>query len=280
MTDTLWADVSYYQPLVDFTVYPYRWFSCRSNDGTFDDPHFQANLARSKHQLDVGRLDGLIVYVVYRTNVQATLQNLKDQVGKPHPRTVYMIDVESWGRQVTGDQTNGIEAMRKGIVSWLRSNLTAAQRLNLPLVARQAKRVIVYGNTGDLRALYPGKPASVKVVVAGYGSNPPYPGKVGHQFASDYHVPPFGPCDINTADGLSSTQLAKTLGIPKATARPAPVAKPAPAQAVKPPTGPFYKVEPHATMLVDRTGRYAFVLDEDGALHLHDNGKHVGTIKP
>lgn len=240
MADTLWADVSYYQPLVDFSVYPYRWLAVRSNDGTFDDPKFHANFALAKHALDRKQLDGLIVYVVYRQNWEATLANLKAQVGTPHPRTVYMIDLESWGGQVSGDQTAGIEAMRKGIVAWLRSNLTAAQKLNLPLVARQRRRAFVYGNLGDLRSLYPGKPSSVKVVVAAYGSNPPYPGKIAHQFASNFPTPPFGPCDINSADGSTSRAFAKTVGIPLPPVTPTPFPKPTP----KPVPAPAPPVNP------------------------------------
>lgn len=197
MTDTQWVDISKYNPLVD-DVYPYRWIAIRSNDGTLDDTHFQQNLAWCKHAISTGKLDGFIVYVVYETNVAQTLANLIQNVGTPHPKMAVMIDVESWGGRITGNQTAGIEQLRKGIAAWLGGN---------------AKRVIVYGNVGDLKSLYPGKPAGVRVVVADYSSNPSYPDKLAHQYADNFPVAPFGPCDINSADGLTSSQVADALGL-------------------------------------------------------------------
>jgi hypothetical protein len=211
--DTLWADTSYYQAAVNFSVYPYLWYSCRSNDGTFVDPKFQLNLALSKQALDTKRLQGLIVYVVYRPNWQSTLATLEKDVGVPHPLTVYMIDVESWGGAITGDQTAGIEALRKGIIAWLQSHLTPAQKAYAPYMARQAKRVIAYGNSGDMSSLYRGRPAGVKWVLANYSSNPSFGDKIAHQFSSSFYVPGFGNCDINSADGYDSAHLQTELGI-------------------------------------------------------------------
>lgn len=205
MTDTQWADVSNFNPLVS-DVYPYRWIAIRSNDGTLDDTHFQLNLAWAKHACDVGKLDGFIVYVVFETNVSQTVANLIQNVGPPHPKMAVMIDVESWPvngvPRIRGNQTTLIEQTRKAIVAWLGNN---------------AKRVIVYGNTGDLKTLYPGKPAGVRVVVAAYGSNPSYPDKLAHQYADNFNVPPFGACDINSADGLTSAQVSAALGLPTGT---------------------------------------------------------------
>jgi hypothetical protein len=64
-------------------------------------------------------------------------------------------------------------------------------------------------------------------VVAAYGHNPPYPGKVAHQYTdgSGYGgglpegAPPFGRCDMNSADGLTPQQFAAACGI----AQPVPV---------------------------------------------------------
>ncbi|WP_238534948.1 hypothetical protein [Gordonia polyisoprenivorans] len=67
MTDTLFADISEWQPVIDDS-YPYRWLSIRSNDGTYRDRHFAENWRIARSWLDSGRLRGLIVYCVYRAN--------------------------------------------------------------------------------------------------------------------------------------------------------------------------------------------------------------------
>lgn len=212
MTDTQWADISKYNPLAS-DVYPYRWIAIRSNDGTLDDEHFQQNLAWAKHACDLGKLDGFIVYVVYETNVSQTVANLIQNVGAPHLKMAVEIDVESWGGRISGNQTVGIEQMRRSIVAWLGNN---------------AKRCIVYGNVNDLKTLYPGKPSGVRVVVADYSSNPSYPDKLAHQYADNFNVAPFGPCDINSADGYTSAQVAAALGVPFGPLTPAPEPTPQP----------------------------------------------------
>jgi hypothetical protein len=83
------------------------------------------------------------------------------------------------------------------VISWLGGN---------------RKRVIGYGNAGDLNSLWPSR-GDAKLILANYSANPDFPAKIGHQFADNYNVPPFGPCDINSADGLNPSQLAEALGL-------------------------------------------------------------------
>ena len=128
-------------------------------------------------------------------------------VGAPHPRMAVMIDVESWGRQITGDQSDGINRAYWAIADWL----------------GERRRVIGYGNVGDLNRLWPVKPEGIRLVVAAYGRNPIYPGKVAHQYTDGKGygngttlpdgAPPFGNCDMNSADGLDSVQFAAACGI-------------------------------------------------------------------
>lgn len=245
MTDTQWADISKYNPLAT-DAYPYRWIAIRSNDGTLDDEHFQQNLAWAKHACDIGKLDGFIVYVVFETNVSQTLANLIQNVGTPHPRMAVMIDVEKWGGRISGDQTVNIEQLRKGIVAWLGGN---------------AKRCIVYGNTGDLPSLYPGKPAGVRVVVAAYGSNPSYPDKLAHQYADNFNVAPFGPCDINSADGYTSAQLAAALGLP-----------------FGPPAPPKPAVLAHPAAL--SSGNWTYYFGPQGGIQRWYQNRYFDTIAP
>lgn len=197
MTDTLFADVSEFQVPVD-DRYPHKFLSIRSNDGTYQDHHFAQNYAWAKKALASGHLTGLIVYFVWRTNWQAAVTTHTSMCGgRPHPKQVTMMDVESWGGQIKGDQSTGLNAARAALVKWYGGD---------------KRRVIGYGNAGDLTSLWP-KRGDIGIVLASYGSNPAFAGKLAHQFADDYPTAPFGPCDINSADGRSPAQFAAQLGI-------------------------------------------------------------------
>jgi hypothetical protein len=197
MVDTLFADVSEYQVPVD-NRYPYKFLSIRSNDGTYRDRHFAQNYTWAKNALANGRLTGLIVYFVWRTNWQDAVSTHTSMCGgRPHPKQVTMIDVESWGGRIKGDQSTGLNAARAALVKWYSGD---------------KRRVIGYGNSGDLVSLWP-KRGDIGIVLASYGANPSFPGKLAHQFADNYSTPPFGPCDINSADGRSPLQFATQLGI-------------------------------------------------------------------
>lgn len=200
VADTLWSDVSEYQvPVTD--KYPYQVLCIRSNDGTYYDKKFAGNYGWSCHALDSGRLRALIIYMVYRPNWQQTLDTTKAMVGVPHPHTAFMIDVESWGGQITGDNSDHINRLFWGLADWVGSTT----------------RVIGYGNVGDLDTLWPTKPAGVRLIVAAYGSNPNYSGKLGHQFTNGIidalEVPPFGHADVNSADGYDIDSFCAAIGI-------------------------------------------------------------------
>lgn len=196
MADVLWADVSEWQCPVNDS-YPHPVLAVRANDGTYRDQRFATNYEWMRGALDAGRLAAGIVYMVYRSNWYQTLQTTKAMVGEPHPNTAFMIDLESWGGQIVGDQSHGINSLYWGLAQWLGDR----------------KRVIGYGNTGDLDVLWPSKPRGLRLVVAAYGSNPDYPGKLGHQFASDHDTAPFGPCDINSADGYTVEEFRDAIGL-------------------------------------------------------------------
>lgn len=200
--DTLWADVSEYQSVVT-DAYPHPVLAIRACDGTYKDKNFADNYAWACAALDAGRLACLIVYVVYRPNWSGGLATIKAMVGTPHPRMAVMIDVESWGGQIKGNQSVGINTLAGELGSWL----------------GDPARVIGYGNAGDLDALWPTKPPGMRLVVAAYGTKPNYPGLLAHQYADDVAVDPFGPCDANSADGLTPAQLCAALGLAIPTTR-------------------------------------------------------------
>jgi hypothetical protein len=200
VADILWSSVSEYQvPVTD--KYPYQVLCIRSNDGTHRDMKFAGNYKWACRALDSGRLRALIIYLVYRPNWQQTLDTTKAMVGVPHPRTAFMIDVESREGQTTGDHSDHINRLFWGLAAWTGS----------------PARVIGYGNVGDLNTLWPTKPAGVRMIVAAYGSNPSYPGKLGHQSTNGIidalEVPPFGFADVNSADGYDIGSFCAAIGI-------------------------------------------------------------------
>jgi hypothetical protein len=199
--DTPWADISEHQMPVDGT-YPHPVLAFRSNDGTYLDKAFARNHAWAKAAADSGRLELFIAYLVYYPNWADGVRALQQQVGTPHPRMAVMIDVESWPVNgvptVSGDQSAGITAQRDAIAAWL----------------GDPRRVIAYGNQGDLRALYPTRPADLQVVVAGYGQPVTgYPGQLAQQYTDAGPCAPFGVCDMNIARGMAPADVAAALGI-------------------------------------------------------------------
>lgn len=195
MTDVLWCDISEFQTPVDDS-YPYRWLSFRSNDGTYRDPVFQQNLAWCKAKADAGQLDGFFVYAVSEPG-EDWAGTLMSAVGEAHPLMVVMIDVESWGGRITGDQSADLNAGRERIGAWLGN----------------VSRVVGYGNAGDLNSLWPER-GDTGIIYANYDSNPGFPGAFAHQYSSTGNVPPFGyPVDLNSADGFDSTSLQNLLGL-------------------------------------------------------------------
>jgi len=222
MTDTLWADVSEFNPEANakYLAAGYRWIAFRSNDGTYLDKHFTANLAWAKHAADAGQLDGFIVYGVYEPDRAVWADTLIKNVGAPHPLMAVMIDVESWGR-IKGDHSADINTGRAKLARWLGS----------------VHRVIGYGNAYDLRSLWPHR-GDAQIVLADYTANRAFPGKIAHQFTSHANVPGFGTADLNSADGYTSAALQTALGLVRA---PAPASVPP----VKRVTVPRFPLKPN-----------------------------------
>lgn len=206
-TDTLFADVSEFQSAVDDT-YPYKVLSIRVCDGTYQDHNFPQNYAWMRKALDSGQLTFGILYTYVRPSEWAsngqTMMAMIDANGGLHPRCALMLDVESGGNP-SGDQSIPINNLY---------NL-------LGQYAGGVARVIGYANAYDFSNMWRTKPPGVRVVGAGYGSNPNLPGQVAHQYTdgSGYSAdlpqgcPPFGTCDMNSADGLDPDAFALACGI-------------------------------------------------------------------
>jgi hypothetical protein len=213
-TDTLFADVSYFQVPVDDTYLDagYQVLSIRSNDGTFQDPNFAHNYAWCASRTDAGRLNFFITYFYWRVgsgDVDTHIAMVQAQ-GGPHPRMITMIDLESGGNPNI-DESTELNAEYDRLVSWLGGN---------------DKRVIGYGNQGDTRTMWQFPGHQIEMVLAGYGANPDSPNphltKLAHQYTDGQGygggslpegAPPFGNCDMNSADGLSVSAFADAVGL-------------------------------------------------------------------
>jgi hypothetical protein len=204
VADTLYADVSEWQIGVNDS-YPYPVLCIRSNDGTYRDHQWRNNYDWCRRNADSGRLTFFIVYFVWRPNWQQTVETFKDLVRTPHPKMAVMLDVESWDGQIRGDRSAAINATYEAVGAF----------------AGSTKKVIGYGNVGDLNNVWPNKPADIRLVVAAYGHNPSYPGKVAHQYTDGSGhggglpegAPPFARCDMNSANGLTAEQFGRACGV-------------------------------------------------------------------
>jgi hypothetical protein len=197
--DTLWSDVSEFQVPVNDS-YPHHFLVFRSNDGSYLDHHFTANIDWARGAVRRGRLWGFGVYYFYRpgaNGAQVMINRVGGTAGKSDPHLVAMIDVEGAGGQVGGNQSGQINREYNTLARWLGDR----------------RRVFGYGNVSDLNSIWPNKPPGIKLVVAAYGSNPSYGGKFAHQYTDHRAVPPFGPSDHNSADGMSPADLQRMFGI-------------------------------------------------------------------
>jgi hypothetical protein len=206
MVDTLFADVSEYQFPVDDS-YPYQVLSIRVCDGTYRDRNFAQNYRWMRTALDNGTLTFGIVYTYARPNWQEnvdTVRSMVDEGGGLHPRVALMIDAESGGNP-RGDGSAWLNALHAGLAEY----------------AGSSARVIGYANSRDFQRMWRTRPAGLRVIVAAYGTNPEVPGKVAHQYTDGTGfggglpegAPPFGNCDMNSADGLTPGQFAAACGI-------------------------------------------------------------------
>jgi len=213
VTSTIFADVSEFQCPVDdsYTDAGYRVLSFRSNDGTHLDANFDANYAWATAACDAGKLDLIIVYFYWRPGQTGVANHMAmvNNAGGPHPRMVSMIDLESGGNP-NYDQSAVLNDEYDQLVRWLGGN---------------EKRVIGYANLGDERTMWQCRPSDIKFILAGYGANPYDPDliKLAHQYTDGQGygardglpdgAPPFGNCDMNSADGLDPVAFAARCGI-------------------------------------------------------------------
>lgn len=264
MTDTQWADVSSWNPDVN-DQYKLPALAIRSNDGTYRDSHFAYNLAWCKHACDTGKMDFFIVYFVFEPNWQTDFATFKAMVGTPHPKMAVMIDMESWNGRILGDQSVAANELRKAVYDWLGTYMSLTARMQ----GKHKKRVVGYGNAHDLTTLWPHADSDMKIVLANYSFNQAWPNKLAHQYGNAILCPPFGNCDMNSADGMTVAQVVAALGLDP-TPEPKP---PAPLPAPQPFYGSGYE-----KAIVSPNRAHALILFDDGRLSLYNNGKWVKNL--
>ncbi|AVP71347.1 glycoside hydrolase family 25 domain-containing protein [Prescottella equi] len=219
MADTLWADVSEWQRPVDDS-YPYDVLCIRASDGTYRDKNWRKNYDWACRALDSGRLKALIVYFVWRPNWQATVDTVKDMLGAPRAGVSVMLDIETWGGQISGDQSDGINRAYWAFADWFGDK----------------RRVCAYLNPNDAH-IWRTRPEGLRYVVPSYGALPRFgpglddvrTGMFAHQYTDGQGfggglpegAAPFGNCDMNAANGLDSNQVRELLGL-----NPAPIPAP------------------------------------------------------
>lgn len=232
-SDTVLMDVSDHNPVLNRRVITdwrkwSHWVSFRVCDGNYADQNFKANTAFTiQNDKDI---IGKINYLVYPPSVNdatwhQTLVTFFDatkyQDHKYLRKMVAMIDVESWNHRWTTDKSGELNTMYNALWTWLHSLRPKWQRETFGIrrffQRADKRRVIGYGNAGDLDTLWRHKPKGMRIVLANYSSNTPYPGEIIHQYSSHYDIPGLGFVDVNSADGLSPRQLARKLGLWKLT---------------------------------------------------------------
>lgn len=203
--DTIFADVSEWQVAVDDS-YPYRVLSIRSNDGTYRDNKFYHNYQWCVNACDTGRLTFFMVYFFWRVGSGDvdTHIDMVTRAGGSHPKMVSMIDLESDATNPRVDFSDELNGEYARLATWLGNSA----------------RVISYANSGDY-TMWRNHPASLRWIGAGYPVNPNLPNQIAHQYTNGtiqagglpLGAPPFGACDMNSADGLSPEQFAAACGI-------------------------------------------------------------------
>jgi hypothetical protein len=189
----------------------------RSNDGAYLDHHFLLNLTYL--------VRGLVAfwgsYFVWELNWRQSVDTYLKVVFPVHrPHAFAEIDLESWGGKITGDHSAEVVATWDRIVRHI--NGLRRRGTRRIMLARDRRRVILYGNQYDLAALAPHIDKRINYNIADYGvaldqaqlrANGIDPKRVVlHQFSMSYPVEPFGSCDVN-GSSQRVKKLASQLGV-------------------------------------------------------------------
>ena len=157
---TYWADVSQYQGLPLNDDYPYSVFSFRTNSGDKEDSLVAENCAKAKELLDADNQFSLVIpYYFFRpgqANCDLHRQILMDHGLWMHGNTVTMVDVESDGGKIKGDQSWEVNDEINRLRGWYGNT----------------RRVVGYWNPNADPGLWLTRPYALELIIPQYNNQP------------------------------------------------------------------------------------------------------------
>jgi D-alanyl-D-alanine carboxypeptidase len=156
---TYWADVSQYQGRPVDETYPYGVLCFRTNSGDKIDTLAAANAASALQALASGGSSLVIPYYFFRPgqeNCDLHRKILQDTGLWLHPNTISMVDVESAGGTISGDQSWEINDEVNRMRGWYGSQ----------------RRVIGYWNPNADAGLWLHRPYMLELVIPQYNNKP------------------------------------------------------------------------------------------------------------
>ena len=156
---TYWADVSQYQGIPVDDTYPYGVLSFRTNSGDKVDTLAAANAASALQALKSGGSSLVIPYYFFRPgeeNCDLHRKVLQDAGLWLHDNTISMVDVESDGGTIKGDQSWEINDEVNRIRGWYGNQ----------------RRVIGYWNPNADAGLWLTRPYALELIIPQYNGRP------------------------------------------------------------------------------------------------------------
>lgn len=204
-------DLSEFNPYLE-KLHGFPFGIVRSNDGTYRDIHWHANLAACESKIARGEFAFWGAYFVWETNWLDTIQTFIDNLSRfDRPHLFVETDVESWGGKITGDHSKGINGANDAIREQFFRALPRVKRLAPGAWHRASRRVITYANMGDRQTLADRVTGNWNI--ANYDTNPHARNEILHQYTDRFNIPGFGLVDMNSADGVTTHELAAKLGV-------------------------------------------------------------------
>lgn len=156
---TEWSDVSQYQVKPVDHTYPYGVFSFRTNSGDKVDTLAKQNAASAKEALESGGSSIVIPYYFFRpgeANCDLHREVLQEAGLWNYKNTVTMVDVESAGGTISGDQSWEINDEINRLRGWYGNT----------------RRVIGYWNPNADAGLWLTRPYALELIIPQYNNRP------------------------------------------------------------------------------------------------------------
>jgi hypothetical protein len=156
---TNWADVSQYQGRPVDSTYPHSIFCFRTNSGDQEDELVGENAAAALKGLEANRASIVMPYYFFKpgeANCDLHREVLQDSGLWLHPHTVTMVDVESAGGTIVGDQSTEVNDEVNRIRGWY----------------GDMRRVCGYFNPNADGSLWVRRPYGLPLIIPQYNGRP------------------------------------------------------------------------------------------------------------